>query len=142
MDREADIEVLTGFRKYDGIGDHFAGAPNFYLYFPLSEEVHNFNYILHCNAFYKGSSRTFLHKGTKGEEGINERLLTVIAARFFEQLKMHAQSADAAARLLFLDLYAALLSSGQSSNQERSWIVEPYIDKLTGYLGTGHTGRR
>ena len=79
FEKESDIEVLFGFRPYDDTGDYFRGAPNFYLYFPLSEEVHNFNFVLHSNAFYKASSRTFLHKGTEGEDGINERLLKTIA---------------------------------------------------------------
>src|SRR5690606_14709466 len=47
FEKEDDIEVLFGFRGHDQIGDYFKGAPNFYLYFPLSEEVHNFNFVLH-----------------------------------------------------------------------------------------------
>jgi len=144
FNREADIEVLIGFRDYDSIGDHFSGAPNFYLYFPLSEEVHNFNYILHCNAFYKGSSRTFLHKGSKGEEGINERLLSVIVSRLFLQLRAHAGSAAPADNRLFLDLYAALLTSGESINQERLWIKQPYLspirEELKGVIPVADSG--
>ncbi|MFO7791175.1 MAG: ATP-binding protein, partial [Bacteroidales bacterium] len=86
LNQESDIEVLFGFRDYDKMEDYFKGAPNFYLYFPLSEEVHNFNFVLHSNAFYKASSRTFLHKGTTGEDGINERLLRTIAKRLEEEL--------------------------------------------------------
>ncbi len=78
---EASIEALFGFRKHNEIGDYFKGAPNFYLYFPLSEEVHNFNYILHSNAFYKGSSRTFLHTGSGKDDGINERLFRAIVTK-------------------------------------------------------------
>jgi hypothetical protein len=128
--RESDIEILIGFKAYDEIGSHFAGAPNFYLYFPLSEEVHNFNYILHCNAFYKGSSRTFLHRGSKGEDGINERLLTKIAERLLVQMQTLGNSDVPDERRLFLDLYGALLSSGESINQERLWIKAPYIDEV------------
>jgi hypothetical protein len=131
FNREADIDVLIGYKKYNEIGNTFEGAPNFYLYFPLSEEVHNFNYILHCNAFYKGSSRTFLHKGTKDEEGINERLLTLIANRMFQQMKTLADSVSSADRFSFLNLYAAILTSGESDNQERHWIREPYLEVLS-----------
>lgn len=130
FNREADIDVLIGYKKFDEIGNTFEGAPNFYLYFPLSEEVHNFNYILHCNAFYKGSSRTFLHRGTKDEDGINERLLGLIANRLFGEMHKLAESGNAEDRFSFLHLYAAILSSGESDNQERQWIREPYLEVL------------
>ncbi|MCV9933028.1 AAA domain-containing protein [Flavobacterium sp. LS1R47] len=127
---EADIEALFGFRKHNEIKDYFKGAPNLYLYFPLSEEVHNFNYILHSNAFYKGSSRTFLHKGSSKEDGINERLLKTIVAKIdiiFQELSSSTMLSD---RKLFLNFYAALLTSSKSSNQDRIWIEVPYIDPI------------
>ncbi len=130
MENEADIEVLFGFRKYDEIGSYFKGAPNLYLYFPLSEEVHNFNYILHSNAFYKGSSRTFLHKGNGKEDGINERLLKVIVDRIREKLIELSNSNKPDCRLQFLHFYASLLTSGKSTNQARLWIETPYINPV------------
>lgn len=127
---EADIEALFGFREYDKIEDYFKGAPNFYLYFPLSEEVHNFNYILHSNAFYKGSSRTFLHKGNSKEDGINERLLKEIVIRIDKELERLSLSILKEERELFLHFYAALLTSRKSGNEDRLWIEKPYIDPL------------
>ncbi|MCX2472761.1 AAA domain-containing protein [Pedobacter sp. MC2016-05] len=132
--QESDIEVLFGFRPYDRIDKYFRGAPNFYLYFPLSEEVHNFNYILHSNAFYKGSSRTFLHKGSGKDDGINERLLKVIVDKIEEEFIRLTESALRADRRKFLDFYAALLSSGHSANNERKWIEEPYVNRVTKLL--------
>ena len=131
LDKEDDIEVLFGFRKYDEIGDYFRGAPNFYLYFPLSEEVHNFNFVLHSNAFYKASSRTFLHKGTKNEDGINERLLRTIAQRLEYELKLLYEQGE---KRKFLDFYAALLTSSESQINERQWVKEPFIDEITKVL--------
>lgn len=136
MAEEADIEALFGFRKYNEIGDYFKGAPNLYLYFPLSEEVHNFNYILHSNAFYKGSSRTFLHQGNSKEEGINERLLKVIVEKVEEKLIALSESADPVDKNLFLHFYASLLTSGKSTTQNRLWIETPYINPLNGRLKT------
>ena len=130
MNEEADIEALFGFRKYNEIGDYFKGAPNLYLFFPLSEEVHNFNYILHSNAFYKGSSRTFLHKGNSKEDGINERLLKVIVEKIentFSNLSISNKPDD---KLLFLHFYTAILTSAKSTNQDRLWIETPYINPL------------
>lgn len=130
MADEADIEALFGFRTYKEIGEYFRGAPNLYLYFPLSEEVHNFNYILHSNAFYKGSSRTFLHKGNSKEDGINERLLKVIVEKVEEKLLKLSESTNIADKTLFLHFYASLLTSKKSTNQDRLWIETPYIDPL------------
>jgi hypothetical protein len=134
VSREDDIEVLFGFRNYDRIGEYFKGAPNFYLYFPLSEEVHNFNFILHSNAFYKASSRTFLHKGTVGEDGINERLLRNVASRLKAELEKLYTSDVLADNKTFLHLYAALLTSSESNNNDRKWIKEPFIDEVTNTL--------
>lgn len=142
MADEADIEALFGFRKYKEIGEYFKGAPNLYLYFPLSEEVHNFNYILHSNAFYKGSSRTFLHKGNSKEDGINERLLKVIVEKVEEKLLKLSESTNIADKPLFLHFYASLLTSKKSTNQDRLWIETPYIDplneRLKKYIPTSH----
>jgi len=131
FEKEDDIEVLFGFRDYNEIGEYFKGAPNFYLYFPLSEEVHNFNFVLHSNAFYKASSRTFLHKGTQGEDGINERLLRVIAKRLETELLSIYENGQ---HKKFLDLYAALLTSSESHVYERQWVKEPFIDEITKVL--------
>ena len=131
---EANIEALFGFRKYSQIDSFFKGAPNLYLYFPLSEEVHNFNYILHSNAFYKGSSRTFLHKGNHKEDGINERLLKVIVIKIEEKLKELSSSEKQSDQSLFLHFYASLLTSGKSNNQDRLWIEVPYINPVNQIL--------
>ncbi|MCB9190298.1 MAG: AAA family ATPase [Flavobacteriales bacterium] len=131
MSKESDIEVLFGFRPYDQIESYFRGAPNFYLYFPLSEEVHNFNFVLHSNAFYKASSRTFLHKGSVGEDGINERLLNSIAVRLEKEL---LNLYDNGEKGKFLNLYAALLTSTESQNQDRLWVKRPFIDEITRVL--------
>lgn len=131
---EANIEALFGFRKHNEIADYFKGAPNLYLYFPLSEEVHNFNYILHSNAFYKGSSRTFLHKGSGEEGGINERLLKTIVDKIDNLLSDLSTSTDLKERQLFLHFYAALLTSTKSTNHDRLWIEEPYINRINELL--------
>ena len=130
LEKEADIEVLFGFRKHFEIKDYFKGAPNFYLYFPLSEEVHNFNFILHSNAFYKASSRTFLHQGNTGEEGINERLLRVIANKTENELVRLHSSDSSKDKEDFLNLYAALLTSRKSTQTSRQWVQKPFNDEI------------
>jgi len=134
LKEEANIEVLFGFRKHNQIENYFKGAPNLYLYFPLSEEVHNFNYVLHSNAFYKGSSRTFLHKGSGEDGGINERLLKIIVDKIDEELERLSNSTIETERQLFLHFYAALLTSNKSANEDRLWIETPYINPVNELL--------
>jgi hypothetical protein len=134
LSKEDDIEVLFGFKKHNNIGNYFIGAPNLYLYFPLSEEVHKFNFVLHSNAFYKASSRTFLHKGTISEDGINERLLRTISKRLVKEFEKLYTSENPDDREKFLDLYASLLTSKESDNHDRQWIKKPFIDELTNTL--------
>ena len=117
------IEFTIGFRPHRQLSDYFRGAPNFYLYFPLSEEVHQFNFILHSNAFDNSSSRTFLQPGPTGTKGRNERVFEVVAKRIEERL----QSLLAQNTSRFLDLYAALLTSEKSTNENRRWIYNALI---------------
>lgn len=125
-----EIEILIGFKPYDDIHQFFKGAPNFYLYFPLSEEVHQFNFILHSNAFDNSSSRTFLQQGTGGEKGRNEKLFRIIVKRIGLRLEELLSSNQQR----FLDFYAAILTSGTSRNDNRKWIDVPFIDPLNKLL--------
>lgn len=134
INENSDIEILFGFRPYNTIGNYFKGAPNFYLYFPLSEEVHNFNFILHCNAFYQGASRTFLHEGNLNEGGTNEWLFEVIIDKVDNILRTLSISKSDEDRHKFLHFYAALLTSGRSFSNTRRWIDKPFVDKLDNLL--------
>lgn len=129
---EADIaiEYLIGYRPHHQIGNFFKGAPNFYLFFPLSEEVHDFNFILHCNAFDNSSSRTFLQEGTANGQGLNEQLFDVLVDRI--QMRMHELIHENPER--FLDLYAAFLTSGFSGSAQRDWINRRFTYPLNRFL--------
>ena len=129
-DDEENIEILFGFRKFDQIDDFFKGAPNFYLYFPLSEEVHNFNFILHSNAFYKSASRTFLHQGNAIEDGINIRLFKIIVRKIDELLAFLSSSSEKSDREKFLNFYAALLTSKKNFHNQREWVDKPFIQEI------------
>ena len=125
-----EIEILIGFKPYNDIHQFFKGAPNFYLYFPLSEEVHQFNFILHSNAFDNSSSRTFLQQGTGGEKGRNEKLFRIIVKRIGLRLEVLLSNNQQR----FLDFYAAILTSGTSRNDNRKWIDGPFIEPLNKLL--------
>ncbi|RYY50611.1 MAG: hypothetical protein EOO06_03390 [Chitinophagaceae bacterium] len=127
---DSDIEILLGYTDFAKAEAAFHNAPNFYLFFPLSEEKHRLRFILHSNAFYKSASRTFLQKGSLGDDGINERIFKVFVSRLDRHMREYATSADLTRKHKFLDLYANLLLSEPSDNPERTWINEPLYEPL------------
>lgn len=127
---EGDIEILLGYTDYKNSEAAFRNAPNFYLYFPLSEEKHRFRFIIHSNSFYKSSSRTYLQKGSIGDEGINERLFRVFARKLSERMMSWANSTSDQYRQAFLKLYANLLLSEESNNPERVWVNKPLWEPI------------
>lgn len=128
LESENAIEVLFGYRKYNEIGEYFKGSPSFYLYFPVSQEVHNFNFIIHSNALYKGSSRVFLQSG--GGVGLNERLFRKIIERLQNELfKLFNND-----KSKYLDLYAAFLTSGETNNNESKWVTDCFTNPLNSIL--------
>lgn len=124
IESENDIEILFGYRKHNEIGDYFKGSPSFYLYFPVSQEVHNFNFILHSNALYKGASRVFLQSG--GGVGLNERLFTKI----LEKLRVEFTNLISDNPERFLDLFTAFLTSGETVNNESTWVTNSFTKPL------------
>ncbi len=77
----SDIEVLVGFMDYKIALKEIKGNPSFYLFFPLSEEVHNLSFIIHSTGFYNASQRTNLQGNESSNtetQSINEALLRVI----------------------------------------------------------------
>ncbi|MCK7556372.1 ATP-binding protein [Chitinophaga sedimenti] len=131
---DSDIEILLGYTDYREGKEVFYNAPNFYLFFPLSEEKHRLRFILHSNAFYKSASRTFLQKGSVGEEGINERLFRVFVKRLAERMLTWAASQQEEDRSKFLMAYANLLLSDPSDNPERVWVNDPLYVPLLKFI--------
>ncbi len=125
---ESAIQILFGFKNYKEIGDFFKGSPSFYLYFPVSQEVHNFNYIFHSNALYKGSSRVFLQAG--GGKGLNERLFEKTVELLEKDLRrLFSNDIDK-----FKNLYSAFLTSGETQNNESEWISRTYTRPINEML--------
>lgn len=131
---DKDIEILLGYTNYQHAKEAFHNAPNFYLFFPLSEEKHRLRFIIHSNAFYKSSSRTYLQKGSVGDEGINERLFRVLVDKLKDRMLIWASSLNPDDKHKFLELYANLLLSDESENPERVWINEPLWQPILKFL--------
>ncbi len=130
-----DIEMLFGYcRDYKISTELIKGFPNFYLFFPLDDEVHNLNFILHSNAFYNGSHRSSLHVGgdanDKSGYGINERLLEICAEKLTEKLEVYKKKD----KERFKSIYATLLLSGKAKERHKRWIDQPLYEALLAYL--------
>jgi hypothetical protein len=134
---EGDIEILLGYTEHKNSEAAFRNAPNFYLYFPLSEEKHRFRFMLHSNAFYKSSSRTYLQKGSIGDEGINERLFRVFVRSLGDRMLWWSNSYDNEQREKYLKLYANLLLSEESVNPERVWVNNPLWAPILAFIKIG-----
>lgn len=126
---KSDIEYILGYRPYNEIGKYFQNKPNFFLFFPLSVEIHHLNFIVHCNHFGKSSSRTHLEYDPN-QSGINEKLFKALVYKLRDSLRNYANLKNSK----FLDIYAALLSSRKNPNQDRKWVVNCFIDPFNKVL--------
>lgn len=135
----SDIDVLIGFMDYKMALKEIKGNPNFYLFFPLSEEVHNLSFIIHSTGFYNASQRTNLQANENSSiesQGINEVLLRVICEKLKQKLHSYIieSSQNEKFRYRFLNIYSNLLLSAKASENHKNWVdaclIEPIISIL------------
>ena len=126
---KSDIEFIIGYRPYNDIKNYFQNKPNFFLFFPLSVEIHYLNFIVHCNHFGKSSSRTHLEHNPN-QSGINEKLFKALVYKIRDSFQNYANLKDTK----FLDIYAALLSSRKNPNQDRKWVISCFIEPFNNVL--------
>ncbi len=128
-DKDSEIQFLFGYTDYLNAVKLIDNVPNFYLFFPLSEEKHNLKFILHSNAFYKKSARTSLHS-----DALNVRLLEVFAQKVISLLTAYSTSQTKEEYLNFLEIYPLLLLSEESNDTDKKWINEPLIKSIQNYV--------
>lgn len=133
-EKDSDIQFLMGYSSFEKAEEVFKDAPNFYLYFPLSEEKHNLKFIIHSNAFYKATHRTSLHVGSQEKFGINERLLYTFAKTLTDYLISCATSNKISDQETFKDIYSNLLLSDESKEPNRQWINKPLVLPIHKFL--------
>lgn len=141
----SDIEILVGFMDYKTALSQIKGNPNFYLFFPLSEEVHNLSFIIHSTGFYNASQRTNLQgkeSGENKEQGINENLLRVVVEKIKSKLLTYYNDTikDEKFRHRFLNIYSNLLLSNKATESHKEWVdsclIEPIFDVLKTHIPT------
>lgn len=115
--KEAELMLLYA----DPFGENpFEGKPQFYRYFPMSEEQHGFRFAIHSNALAFASSRTALHK-SELNEFLFQKLITLIDDTL---LRYAADDTEK-----FQRLYASLLLSERSAGygdwkEGREWLED------------------
>lgn len=116
-----NIEYFFGYPR-DIEDFSIKSNPNFYLYFPLSDEKFKLNFLIHCNIFQKLSHRTKLDEGT-----INKRILSSFSkylVRYLEDSKINNYDE-------YLKIFSAILTSDWQTN---TWVYEQLIKPLIDYL--------
>ena len=109
----------------------FRNRPQFYLYFPMTEERHGFRFAVHSNAFSFTSARTALQDNSQR----NKLLFRMLAEGLDGQLKVLAEDLDER----FLQIYASLVLSqpGQGTNSwkaNREWLQDDFWTPLMSVL--------
>lgn len=116
------IEFIFGYPK--NVSDiSIKSSPNFYLYFPLKEESHKFNFILHSNSFHNLTQRVNLDSDNLQ----NKKLFSAFVRKFLTFLE-DIKKLDPEK---FRAIYSALLMSDKS---QKNWINENFYDKLLKFI--------
>lgn len=121
--KERDIKIKFGYDFRYWESDHFLNAPNFYDYFPMESERHNFRFMLHCNAFDKMVNRRELQKGN-----INSKLLSSVIQRLLPDFESFKTADD---NKKFLSVFASILLSDHG---QTPWIENELFSPLCTFL--------
>lgn len=121
--KERDINIYFGYYPNFKDGEDFINSPNFYNFFPMVSEIHEFRFMVHSNAFDNQVSRQELQK----DNPINRYLLSKIKDNLVKKFKeiKNIDTKD------FRNIYANLLLSNVS---KKEWINEVFFDGLIEFL--------
>jgi len=118
------IEYIFGYPN-DINDTNLKSSPNIYLYFPLGDEQHNYNFIIHCNIFDNLSQRTNL-----SELEINYRILNSMSAKLIDNLK-DLENSDFKE---YCCIFASILNSDKSDKKNKLWVNEYFYDPLLNFI--------
>lgn len=121
--KQSDINVNFGYYPNYRDGNDFVNSPNFYNFFPMVSEIHEFRFMIHSNAFDNQVSRQELQK----DNPINRSLLSIIT----DKLKIKFNEIKSTDQKEFINIYANILLSKKS---KKEWINEVLFDGLIEFL--------
>lgn len=128
---ERDVEIT--FAYFDDYKDSAAlvdagkRVPNFYNYFAMEQEMNDFRFLVHSNAFDMQNNRRELQT----ESDINNRLLPVVA----EKIRNFIVSQKDNNPEKYRNLFATVLLSKKP--EEKKHIREYFFEPLSSFLTTG-----
>ncbi|MFC2084010.1 DarT ssDNA thymidine ADP-ribosyltransferase family protein [Bacteroidota bacterium] len=122
----SDDEIPEEIEYFIGFANQFEDTtiknnPNLYLYFPISDEVHNYNFILHCNFFENLSQRTNLADSDR-----NKKILYAFSQLLIKRLDELKKSNFSK----YLRIYSSLLLSDWKSISNSSWVYQSLMVPL------------
>jgi hypothetical protein len=132
IETEDDQKLLKGVPKIEidfcysdpfSDEDPFRNKPQFYLYFPMTEERHGFRFAIHCNAFSFTSARTALQENTQR----NKLLFRLFTENLEKKLIKYSKSDNER----FLKIYASIVLSqrgvdGGNWKANRDWLESDF----------------
>ena len=122
-DTPEKIEYLFGY-SMNAAETAIKTNPNLYLYFPISDEIHNCNFILHCNYFENLSQRTNL---TEGER--NKKILVTFSNLLIQMLEKYKTENIEKYTLI----YSSILTSEWKPISNKAWVFESLSKSLIEY---------
>jgi len=121
--KQSDIIINFGYYPKYKDGSDFINSPNFYNFFPMVSEIHDFRFMIHSNAFDNQVSRQELQK----DNLVNRSLMFKIQ----EKLKIRFEKIKKKDTHNFLNIYANILLS---KKPKKDWINDTFFSKLIEYL--------
>jgi hypothetical protein len=128
---ERDVEItfayFDDYKKAAALVESGQRVPNFYNYFAMEQEMNDFRFLVHSNAFDMQNNRRELQT----ESDINNRLLPVVA----EKIRNFIVSQKDNNPEKYRNLFATVLLSKKP--EEKKHIREYFFEPLSSFLTTG-----
>ena len=119
------LQIEVGYKTIHDLTESIASTPNFYKYFPMSDEVNRLRFVVHTNAFLIGTNRRHLHN-----DPINHRILETVSNVIQSKLDEAKENAPN----VFRDFFAAILLSEKPSETRNEWqyphLYKPLLDYI------------
>lgn len=119
------IKISFGYHRDVNDILSLKSSPNFFKYFPLGDEVNQFAFIIHSDAFDIEANRRKIHKSER-----NIGLLEAIKDRLLGDLQVYCKRDKSA----YLPLFSSILLSDTQENEKIEWINEALTTPLWEFI--------
>lgn len=128
--REYDVKYSFGYIPFVDVKDlselfTLKNSPNFYKFFPISDEINSFALFLHCDTFGISTSRRSLDCSEH-----NKTILTSMAKFIKQKLEEYKQTDIKK----YLQLFISILLSDRPIKSNNSWLGSVFYQPLLEYI--------